>query len=104
MKKIFHLYTHHIDLSFLLKLFNYLFKNIVCYVLIESIKKIKTKKNEDMAFISGSDETGVSDFTVFPNKFYLINDVEVNNVVKVWCTVTKRYDKLSLVINNIIKE
>ncbi len=83
---------------------NYLFKNIVCYVLIESIKKIKTKKNEDMAFISGSDETGVSDFTVFPNKFYLINDVEVNNVVKVWCTVTKRYDKLSLVINNIIKE
>ncbi len=33
------------------KLKDYVFKNIICYVMIENVKKIKTKKNEDMAFL-----------------------------------------------------
>ena len=83
---------------------DYLFKNIVCYILVENIKKIKTKKNEDMAFILGSDETKTCDFTLFPKNFYMLQNVKKNDMIKVWGTVTKRYDKISITINNMEKE
>jgi len=80
------------------------FKNIVCYVCVENIKRIKTKKNEDMAFISGSDETDTCDFTLFPKCYYMLQNVEKNDMIKVWGSVSKRFDKYSIVINKMIKE
>ena len=82
----------------------YLFKNIKCYVLVESIKNIKTKKNEDMAFLRASDDTGICDFTVFPKNYYLLQNIQKNDMIKVWGSVTKRFDKVSIIINNIAKE
>ena len=82
----------------------YEFKNIICYVMIENVVNIKTKKGEDMAFISASDETGASDFTVFPNKYYLLSNIKKNDVIKVWGSVTKRYAKTSVIVSNINKE
>ena len=80
------------------------FKNVVCYVMIDNIKRIKTKKNEDMAFISASDETDKCDFTVFPKNFYLLQNINKNDMIKVWGSVTKRFDKYSIIINNILEE
>ncbi len=83
---------------------NHLFKNIICYVMVESIHSIKTKKGEDMAFLTGSDETGYCDFTVFPKNYNLLQNINKNDIIKIWGQVSKRYDKISVVVNNIIKE
>ena len=82
----------------------YVFKNIVCYVMIEDISLIKTKKGEDMGFISASDETGTCDFTIFPNNFSLLTNLVKNDMIKVWGNVSKRYDKYSIIINRLVKE
>jgi len=80
------------------------FKNVICYVMVDNIKKIKTKKNEDMAFINASDETDKCDFTVFPKSFYLLQNISKGDMIKVWGSVTKRFDKYSIIISNILKE
>lgn len=81
----------------------YLFKNIKCVVLINRISNIKTKKNENMAFISASDETGICDFTVFPKDMNLINDLKIGDLVEISGNVSKRFDKVSIIVNNIKK-
>ena len=86
------------------KMKDYLFKNIVCYVMVEEVKKIKTKKGEDMAFLLASDETGTADFTLFPRNYNLLKDISKNDMVKVWGNVSKRFDKYSIIINNMTKE
>ena len=82
----------------------YLFKNVLMYVLVENIRIIKTKKNEDMAFMSCSDETGIMDFTIFPKNFNMLQNIRKNDMIKVWGTVSKRYDKISIVVNNVVKD
>jgi len=72
--------------------------------MVDNIKKIKTKKNEDMAFINASDETDKCDFTVFPKSFYLLQNISKGDMIKVWGSVTKRFDKYSIIISNILKE
>ena len=80
------------------------FKNVICYVLVENITKIKTKKIEDMGFISASDENGKCDFTIFPKNYYLLQNINKDDMIKVWGSVTKRFDKYSIIVNNISKE
>ena len=86
------------------KIKNYAFKNIVSYVMIDNIKVIKTKKNEDMAFINVSDETDKGDLTIFPDKFYMLQNIGKGDMIKVWGNVTKRFDKYSIVVSKINKE
>ena len=81
----------------------YLFKNIKCVVLINRISNIKTKKNENMAFIGASDETGTCDFTIFPKNMDLINDLKIGDLVQINGNVSKRFDKVSVIVNNIKK-
>lgn len=83
------------------KIKDFVFKNVVCYVMVENVKRIKTKKGEDMAFVLGSDETGNADFTVFPKNYYLLNNVNKNDLIKVYGTVTKRYAQYSIIVNNM---
>lgn len=83
---------------------NNVFKNVICYVMIDYVKRIKTKKNEDMAFISASDETGEADFTIFPKNYYMLQNMNQNDMIKVWGTVSKRFDKYSIIINKVVKE
>ena len=82
---------------------NYLFKKIKCVILIDNISKIKTKNNDDMAFISGSDETSTMDFTLFPRNFDLINNIKNGDLVEISGEVSKRFDKVQIIINNIKK-
>ena len=92
------------DLVKLEKKAQYLFKKVKFIVLVEKIQKIKTKKGDDMAFFVASDETGSSDFTVFPANFSLLKDIAVNDLILVFGEVVKRFDKYQIIVNNIKKE
>lgn len=81
----------------------YLFKNVKCVVLVDRIRSIKTKKNEDMAFMLCSDETKSGDFTIFPNKYEIINNIHEGDLVEIMGSVSKRFDKVSIIVNNIKK-
>jgi len=83
---------------------NYLFKNIVCYVLVDNIKLTKTKKNENMAFLDVNDETSKGNLTIFPNNYYMLQNISKNDMIKVWGSVSKRFDKYSIIVNKIVKE
>ena len=80
---------------------NYAYKKIKTVVIVEKISKIKTKKNEDMAFFTGSDETGISDFTVFPKTYDIFKDIKNNDLVMVIGEVQRRFDKYQIIVNNI---
>ncbi len=81
----------------------YLFKSVKCVVLINRINSIITKKNEEMAFISASDETASSDFTLFPKNMYLLKNISARDLVEIAGTISKRFDKVSIIVNNIRK-
>ena len=83
---------------------NYFDKYIRSVVLIESIKRIKTKNQEEMAFIEASDETGVFSFVVFAKQMRLIDNLKVKDIVLMQGRVTKRYDQYQVNVNNIIKK
>ena len=85
------------------KITNYLFKNIVTCVLIESIKRIKTKKGEEMAFLVCSDETNSAEFVLFPKNYRNWAHLKEMDFIKVWGQVTKRYSNLNIVISDIEK-
>ena len=77
----------------------YLGKNVKMVILVNDIRKIKTKKNEDMAFINGTDETGSMDFVVFPKKINYLESLSVGSLVVVMGTVARRIDKYQININ-----
>ena len=83
---------------------NFLFKKVRVAVIIEEVHKIKTKKNEDMAFLKGSDETGVMEFTMFPKIYSMSSNINKNDLVIINGEVTKRFDKISIVVNSVTKE
>ncbi len=74
---------------------------VKCVVVIESIRKIETKKKEPMAFVSGSDETGIFDFVVFQNVFPVLNKLKRNDLVLIEGKVTKRFDKYQVNVINM---
>lgn len=87
----------------LIDLKEYFDKSVKLYLLVDEMMKIKTKDNADMAFLVCSDETDNADLIVFPNKFNLINDIKVGDIVNVYGRVEKRYDKYQILINDIKK-
>lgn len=79
----------------------YLFKNINMILLIEKIVKIKTKKNEEMAFVTASDETGTVELTLFPDTLKQMNDIASNDIIWISAKSSKRFDKYQIIVNNI---
>ena len=80
---------------------NYLFKNINMVLLIKSIRTIKDKKGGEMAFLECEDETGKVNLTMFSSLYAKNNDLKVNELIKVNVKVSKRFDKLNVLVNNI---
>ena len=80
---------------------NYFDKFVDTVVIIGSIRKIKTKKAEDMGFLSGSDETGTADFIIFPKNNKFLNSFRKDDFVKIRGQVTRRNDKFQIVVSNI---
>lgn len=83
---------------------NFFDKYVRCVVLIESIRKTKTKTGEEMAFVEASDETSISSFVVFARQIRLIDDLKPKQIAEIQGRVTKRYDKYQINVNNIIKK
>ena len=78
--------------------FDHFIKNIV---LIESIRKIKTKNNEEMAFVKASDDTGVFEYVIFPKILKNYSNLKVGDICLIYGKVTKRFDKYQVNISNI---
>ncbi len=76
-------------------------KYVDTVVIIGSIRKIKTKKAEDMGFLSGSDETGTADFIIFPKNNKFLAQFRKDDFVKIRGQVTRRNDKYQIVVSNI---
>ncbi len=95
--------SKYIDVTKAIDISSHFDKNIKMVGLIENIKKIKTKKNDDMAFLIISDETGEIDVTLFSNNMNLLNNVQKGDLVKIIGKVTRRYDKYSVNVMNLTK-
>lgn len=79
-------------------------KHVRFVVLVESIKRLKTKTGEDMAFIDASDDTGAGTFVVFAKQIRLLDEIKAKDIVEVQGRVTKRFDKFQVNVNNMIKK
>lgn len=79
----------------------YFNKTIEMTVLVDRISKIKTKSNTDMAFITYEDETGIGEAIVFSDQFRLIDNLNVNNIIRVKARVERRLDKYQIIIQNL---
>ena len=78
------------------------FSNVVdTLILVDKIKVINTKKGDKMAFITGSDETGTMDFTLFPKVYRLYDNIEKGNLLKIRGTVEKRLDQYQVIVQRI---
>ena len=82
---------------------NFFDKYVTTVVIIESIRKIKTKNGDDMGFISGSDETANCDFTIFPKNNKYLTEVKKDDLVQIKGQVNKRIDKYQVVVSSIEK-
>ena len=80
---------------------NYLFKNINMVLLIKSIRTIKDKKGGEMSFLECEDETGKVNLTMFSSLYAKNNDLKANELIIVNVKVSKRFDKLNVLVNNI---
>lgn len=93
-------YPHTVMLSDLNKYFD---RSIETIVYIDKIKEINTKKNDKMAFVTGSDELNNVDIVLFPNVYEKYNNIEKGDIIKIKGKVEKRYDKLQIVVIDLTK-
>ena len=82
---------------------NYFNKQIDVLILVEKIKVIETKKGDKMSFVTGSDETGKLDFTLFPKTHKEYPNIERGDILKVRGNVEKRLDEWQIIVNKIRK-
>lgn len=76
-------------------------QQVKIYGLVKQVKVIKTKKGDQMAFLSVSDMTGSIDVTVFPKMYErLAEQLKVGRVLKV-AGKTEQRQGLSLIANQI---
>lgn len=80
---------------------NYFDKIIDTIVYVDRIKEITTKKNQKMAFISGSDELATIDITLFPNIYEDNKEISKGDILLIKGRVEKRFDKYQIVVNKL---
>ena len=81
----------------------YLNKTVSMVVLVDKCKVINTKKNEKMAFVGISDETGSSDAVLFPKNNNLLELFTEGDLVQIKANVAMRNDEVQVIINELIK-
>lgn len=87
-----------VDISDIKKHLN---KKIEVIASIDKVKEIVTKKNEVMAFITASDNTGTTTLIVFPDLYKNINNFKKNEIIKVGGKVEKRFDEYQIICDTI---
>ena len=77
--------------------------NIKVLCSIDRINVIKTKKGDEMAFMSISDDTGNVDAVLFPKTYQEVKEeLEVNKIALLYCKVENRESKLQCIIEKIM--
>lgn len=79
----------------------YFNKQVNLLVMIDRLKVVKTKKNDEMLFITGSDEMDTVDLVLFPSFYKEAPQLELNDVVLVSGKIEKRFDKYQVIVNEI---
>ena len=69
--------------------------------LVESIREVKTKKKEDMAFLTISDEESGFQVTLFPRVYKEVNDIKKGSIVRIMGRVEKRFSDYQLVASKV---
>lgn len=92
--------TSFITLETYKKYFN---KVITCILYVESVKEIKTKNNEKMAFVKLSDEYDSVEGVLFPSAYSKLDNINRNNIYKISAKVERRENNYQLIIYNMIK-
>ena len=82
---------------------NYFDKHINLIVYVNNIKTILSKKGDEMAFLTISDEYISTDLTVFPNRFKSISEINKGDIVLVNAKVEKRMSKYQLILESLKK-
>ncbi len=82
---------------------NYFDKRVRCVVLLEKVRTIKTKKGDNMAFLSCSDETGNLDFVLFPKAYNLLFNINKGDLLSITGRVSKRFDTYQINIDVLNK-
>ena len=81
---------------------NYFDKTIHTIVYVDYLRKVSTKKNDMMCFITGSDEITRIDITVFPKIYEAVSDeLKEGNIIYIIGKVEKRFDKLQIVLQDL---
>lgn len=79
----------------------YFSKKVDTLILVDKIKVIDTKKGDKMAFITGSDETGTMDYTLFPRTYKEYSNIQKGDLLKVRGNVERRLDQYQIIIEKI---
>ncbi len=92
--------TKIVPLNEIKKYFN---KEIDTIILVEKVKVITTKKQEEMSFVTGSDETMMIDFTLFPRIYRLYPNMVRGDILKIRGNVEKRLEDYQIIVRKIEK-
>ena len=82
---------------------DYFNKEIFTIILVEKVKVIYTKKGEKMAFVVGSDETRMRDYTLFPKEYNKYSNISKGDILKVRGNIERRYNDLQIIANYVEK-
>jgi DNA polymerase III subunit alpha len=91
----------HKDIIELIAIKDYFNKDVNLLVMIDNIKVIKTKNNEEMAFILGTDELAKVDITLFPKIYDQYKDLTKGMIIKVFGKVEKRLSSYQIIVSKI---
>lgn len=83
------------------KIDKYYQKKIDTLILVDKIKIISTKKGEQMAFVTGSDESATVEFTLFPKIYKMYSFVDKGSLLKIRGTVERRLDQIQIIVEKI---
>ena len=88
----------YVNLKDISKYFN---KSIKTVVLVERVKIIKTKKGDNMSFLTCSDEDGTLDFILFPKVYSNYNGIIRGDVLEIMGQVEKRLNTYQVIVNKV---
>lgn len=80
---------------------NYFDKFVDVVIYVDKLKVIKTKNNEEMCFITGSDEVTNLDIVLFPTIYEMYKNIEIGDILKINGKVERRFDKYQLVVSRL---
>lgn len=93
-------YKNAINISDIDKYFD---KDVDIVTMVTKIKKTKTKNNDYMAFIDGTDNLNKVSLVLFKEVYEKINNINVNDIIHVFGHVERRYNEYQIVVKQIEK-